>query len=78
MSIHDLSQIEQIGEIQNLKYFFYYHFQPILILVMIEDLIHHRLRESHQKKAIIMNFIKKFVEINVICIIMIYSKVLNF
>ena len=31
---------------------------------MNEDLIHHRLRESHQSKASMMNFIRKVVEIN--------------
>ena len=31
---------------------------------MNEDLIHHRLRDSHQSQTSIMNFIRKVVEID--------------
>ena len=49
----------------------------MLIFVMIEDLVHHRLRESHHAKTRMMNLIRlanrKIVELYVNCIIIIQA-----
>ena len=64
MFFDDLSQIEPTSKVLNLKYFLNKCIYPILIFVMNEDLIHHRLRESHQSQTSMMNFIRKVVEID--------------
>ena len=65
MMLHDLSQIVPTCEILNLKNFSYFDTDIDLLLVLIGDLIHHRLRDSHQIQPSMMNFNRKVVGIKV-------------